>query len=113
MKATTEAVVRKHLETFLAKKGVKAIVADYDEDARLHGEAGTYRGKEEIGQFFTGFIASLPPGAIERFSLRSLRVDGEMAYITWSSGTEIPLGTDTFVVRDGLIVRQTFAMYSP
>jgi hypothetical protein len=111
MKTTTEAVVRKHLETFLEKKGVKAIVADYDENARLYGQTGRYQGKKEIGEFFTGFIASLPPGAIERFALTSMHVDGEMAYITWSSGSEIPLGTDTFVVRDGLIVQQTFAMH--
>jgi hypothetical protein len=30
--------------------------------------------------------------------------------ITWSAGTDVPLGTDTFVVRDGKIVSQTFAM---
>lgn len=50
--------------------------------------------------------------AIERFSLRSLRVGGDIAYITWSVGSAIPLGTDTFVVDNGKIVSQTFAMYA-
>jgi len=108
----TEAVVRNHLQAFVEKRGVAAILSDYDDDARFHSEARTYRGKSEIGQFFENFIASLPPGAAESFSLRTLRVDGEVAYITWSAGRDIPLGTDTFVVRNNRIVSQTFAMYA-
>ena len=107
----TEAVVRNHLQAFLEQKGLAAILSDYDKDACFHSEATSYRGKEEIGRFFANFIASLPAGAIERFSLRSLRVDGALAYITWSAGREIPLGTDTFLVQKGKIVSQTFAMY--
>ncbi len=37
---------------------------------------------------------------------------GEVAYIVWSAETAdnaYELGTDTFVVRDGKIVAQTFA----
>ena len=108
----TEAVVRNHLQAFVEKKGVAAILTDYDDNACFHSEARIYRGKHEIRGFFEDFIASLPPGAADRFSLRSLRVEGDLAYITWSAGREIPLGTDTFVVRYGKIVSQTFAMYA-
>ena len=109
---TTEAIVRNHLQSFVEQKGIDAILSDYDDNARFHSEARTYQGKQEIGDFFISFIASLPAGATERVSLRSLRVDGELAYITWSAGREIPLGTDTFVVRNGKIVSQTFAAYT-
>ena len=108
----TEAIVRNHLQAFVEQKGIDAILNDYDDNARFHSEARAYRGKREIGSFFTDFIASLPAGAPGRLSLRTLRVDGELAYITWSVGREIPLGTDKFVVRNGKIVSQTFAMYS-
>ena len=108
----TEAIVRNHLQAFVEQKGIDAILSDYDDNARFHSEARTYQGKQEIGNFFASFIASLPPGATDRFSLRTLRVDGELAYITWSAGREIPLGTDTFVVRNGKIVLQTFAAYT-
>jgi hypothetical protein len=100
--AVTETVVRNHLQAFLEQKGI----------ARFISEARIYQGKQEIRDFFTDFIGSLPAGAIDRFSLRSLRVDGNMAYITWSVGADIPLGTDTFVVGNGKIVSQTFAMYA-
>ena len=107
----TESVVRNHLQAFVEQKGVDAILRDYQDDARFLSEIRTYHGKREIRRFFETFIASLPPGGIERFSLRSLRVEGEIAYITWSVGGYAILGTDTFVVRDGKIVSQTFAMH--
>jgi hypothetical protein len=46
------------------------------------------------------------------FSVRSLRVDGNIVYITWSIGSDIPLGIDTFVVDHGKIVSQTFTLYA-
>lgn len=107
----TESVVRNHLQAFLEQKGVDAIVRDYDDDARVLSEVKTYHGRSEIRQFFEAFIASLPPDTIKRFSLRTLRSAGEIAYITWSAGNAIPLGTGTFIVRDGKIVTETFAMH--
>jgi len=108
----TETVVRNHLRAFLEQRGIPAMLNDYDEDARFYSEAKIYQGKQEIHGFFMDFIGPLPAGAIDHFSLRSLRVDGNIAYITWSAGRDIPLGTDTFVVDDGKIVSQTFAMYA-
>ncbi len=110
--AATESVVRNHLQAFVERKGVAAILSDYHDDARFYWEDRVYRGKQQIGEFFTGFIAALPAGALERFELRNLRVDGNLAYVTWDVGAHIPLGTDTFVVDDGKIVSQTFAMYA-
>lgn len=108
----TESVVRDHLRSFLEQRGVDAIVRDYDDAAVLVCENRTYEGPTEIRDFFTGFVGSLPPGTIERFALKCLRVEGELAYITWSAGNVVLLGTDTFVVRDGRIVAQTFAMHA-
>src|ERR1700712_974400 len=109
---STEAVVRNHLQAFLEQKGIAAILDDYDEHARFLSEARIYQGKAEIREFFIGFMGSLPIGAVDRFSLRSLRVDGDTAYITWSVGADIPMGTDPFLVSRGKIVAQTFAMYA-
>ncbi len=109
---TTETVVRGHLQAFLEQKGIDAILGDYNEEACFLCEEKTYSGKREIQNFFEQFMAGLPPQAIGRFALRTLRVAGDVAYITWSVGPELPLGTDTFVVREGKIVSQTFAMYS-
>jgi hypothetical protein len=109
---TTEAVIRRHLQTFLEQRGIPAILADYHADACLYSAARVHRGHREIGEFFAAFITSLPPNAYARFSLGSLRVDGDLGFITWSIGDDIPLGTDTFVVRGGKIASQTFAMHA-
>src|SRR3954453_18980787 len=110
--SVTESVVGNHLQAFLEQKGIAAILDDYDEDARFYSEARIYQGKREIHGFFMNFLGSLPAGGIEQFFLRSRRIDGNIAYITWSIGSHIPLGTDTFVVDNGKIVSQTFAMYA-
>jgi hypothetical protein len=46
------------------------------------------------------------------FSMDQQVVEGEIAYIRWSAETAdntYELGTDTFLVRDGKIVTQTFS----
>jgi ketosteroid isomerase-like protein len=106
----TETIVRHHLQTFVEQQDLDAILDDYADEACFLSEGRAYCGKPAIREFFEAFIAALPPQAIARFTLRSLRVQGDVAYITWSAGPELPLGTDTFVVRKGRIVAQTFAM---
>ena len=110
--AVTETVVRSHLQAFLERQSISAIMSDYDENARLFSEARLYQGKQEIHGFFLDFIGSLPPGAYETFYLKNLRADANIVYITWSIGNDVPLGTDTFVVDNGKIVSQTFAMHA-
>ncbi len=110
--SATETVVRKHLQAFVEQKGIAAILSDYDEDARFYSETKIYRGKQEINDFFVQFMDSLPVGAVDRFALKSLQIDGNLAYITWNVGDDIPLGTDTFFVDNGKIVSQTFAIYA-
>jgi ketosteroid isomerase-like protein len=106
----TETIVRHHLQAFVEQQGLDAILGDYADDACFLSADLAYCGKPAIRAFFEAFIAALPPQAITQFRLRSLRVQGDVAHITWSAGPELPLGTDTFVVRRGRIVSQTFAM---
>ena len=57
---------------------------------------------------FAGLFA---PGTYE-FTLEAERVEGEVAFITWHAtcaSFEIPLGVNTFLVRDGKIAVQTYA----
>jgi ketosteroid isomerase-like protein len=113
MSLTTELVVRRHVQAFAEQQGIDAILRDYAEDARLVSEDRIYLGKTEIREFFVALHAALPTEAVAGFALRCLRADGDLALITWSAGAHIPLGTDTFVVRDGKILSQTVAMHAP
>jgi ketosteroid isomerase-like protein len=106
----TERVIHQHLRAFLEGQGVDAILSDYHEDAVFLTPEAVYRGKPAVRAFFVGFLANLPAGAREDFKLRRIEVDGELGYIVWDLNGTVSLGTDTFIVHDGRIAQQTFAM---
>lgn len=87
---STEAVVRNHLRA--ATIGVDA----------------TYRGRAEIRRFFTALFKSLPAGFFETMKTNREEFVGDHAYLLWERKPLISQATDTFVVRDGKILFQTF-----
>jgi ketosteroid isomerase-like protein len=105
----TAEVVENHLRCFF-EKDLEGVLSDYSNEVVLFLPDGTRRGPEEIRPFFRTFFAEFAkPGA--RFTMRHQFVEGEYAYILWSAETQdnvYEAATDTFVVRDGKIVAQSF-----
>lgn len=108
---STEATLSHHLQAF--GEGVEAIMADYTPDSVLFTPDGPLRGLEPIRGFFDGFLRNSPPELLRAMTLVRQDVDGEVAYILWNAPPYIPLATDTFLVRNGKIVAQTFAVLAP
>lgn len=104
-------VINRHLQAFMTNQGVEAILRDYDEHAVLYAPDSVYRGVDEIRQFFKRFLDNLPEKGLQLFRMRTQEAHGEVGYIVWSVGEVIPLGTDTFVIKDGKIVHQTYAAH--
>jgi hypothetical protein len=89
-----------------------AIMADYAKDAVLITPEGTLKGQTQIRSLFTRIFASMFPPDKTELNLTRQVVEGEIAYILWSGSSpyyNALLGTDTFVIRNGKIVAQTFA----
>lgn len=108
---STESVVNHHLEAVMAGD-LDGIMSDYADDAVFFHQQGTAKGTAEIRSFVASMgdaLASLMPN----FEMITQDASGEVKYIVWKSGDAVPLATDTFVVRDGKIVAQTFAAYMP
>ena len=103
---STEAVLRNHLRS--ARSGVDAVMDDYTDRSVLVTDQATYRGRAEIRQFFTALFESLPSGFFDTMRMRREEVTGDFAYIVWDREPIISRATDTFVVRDGKILFQTF-----
>ena len=88
---------------------VEAIMAD---DAALITPEGTLKGPAQIRSLFAEIFANMFPADKTSLNLTKQVVEGEIAYILWSGNSTFynaPFATDTFVIRDGKIVAQTFA----
>jgi ketosteroid isomerase-like protein len=107
--ASTKDVVDRHLKCF-SEGDLNGILSDYAPGAVLFTSDGPLRGAEAIRPLFQALIVEFgKPGAV--FSMKRQFVEGDYAYILWTAETAdnvYELGTDTFVVRDGKIVAQSF-----
>ena len=108
---STEATLNHHLQAF--SESVDAIMLDLVPESVLFTPDGPLRGLEPIRAFFDGFLNSSPPELLAAVTLTRKDVIGDMAYIVWKAEPYIPLATDTFLVRDGKIIAQTFAALAP
>ncbi len=107
---STHAVIDSHLEAF-SRKRVDLVLRDYAEGSVLIAPQGTFRGLGEIERFFCEFVGGLPDGFLEAFKMRRQESDGELGHIAWEASPWVEFGTDTFVVRGGKIMMQTFAAF--
>jgi ketosteroid isomerase-like protein len=107
--SSTQAVVEHHLAAFFAND-LQGVVADYAPHAAMIVPAGVLRGVHEIRPLFQGLFAEFAkPGAT--FDLQQQEIEGDVAYIRWVADTPdntYEVGTDTFFVKHGKIVVQTF-----
>ena len=107
--ASTKDVVDRHLKCF-SERDLKGVLSDYAPGAVMFTQDGPLRGAEAMRPLFQALIAEFgKPGSV--FSMKQQFAEGDYAYILWSGETPdnvYELGTDTFVVRDGKIVAQSF-----
>ena len=108
--STTQYVLDQHLKSF-GENDLDGVLADYSSDAVLFTQGSPLKGSDAIKPFFQALVSEFDkPGA--SFSMREQRVEGDYAYILWSAETAdnwYEAATDTFVVRNGKIVAQSFA----
>jgi ketosteroid isomerase-like protein len=107
---TTEDVLDHHLDAF-GSQDLKATLEDYTDDSVIITNMGVFRGVDEIEGLFEGLYEEFaaPEASVV---VDQQTVEGEYAYIVWHGETpenDYEFCTDTFVVRDGTIHRQTFA----
>ena len=108
--ASTSEVLDRHLKSF-AEYDIDGILADYAADAVLFAPGGPLKGPDAIKPLFEALIAEFAkPGS--SFTMQLCSIDGDHAYILWTAETAdnwYEFATDTFVVRNGKIVAQSFA----
>lgn len=108
----TQAVLDHHLAAFGAGDADE-IAKDYSDASILINQQGVVVGQRAICDTFADIFAGVfAPGTYE-FTMDLTFVEGEAAYIVWHArcaNVDIVLGSDTFVIRDGKIAVQTYAV---
>jgi ketosteroid isomerase-like protein len=107
--ASTKDVLDNHLKAF-DEGDLNGVLSDYAPGAVFFTKDGALKGVDAIRPLFEALIAEFgKPGAT--FNMKQQLVEGDYAYILWTAKTAdnvYELATDTFVVREGKIVAQSF-----
>lgn len=110
-KQSTADVVDHHMTAF-GEQDMEGFLMHYTDDSYIVSNMGTYRGLDDLEAFAEQMFEEFSRDGVELI-YDSQTVVGDIAYTTWHGETPdnvYEFGTDTFVVRDGVIECQTFAM---
>lgn len=102
-------ILMHHLSSFL-NNDLKAVMSDYTNESVLITQDATYTGLTEIEGFFTGLIIYFPKQE-SIIELDKKEISDGLVYIVWHAITpslHVPLGSDTFIIKESRIYRQTF-----
>lgn len=106
----TREVLEHHWDAFKAND-LEETMKDYTEESVLVTPNATYSGLAEIRTNFVNAFKGFPRDSTQ-FTLNKSVVAKDIGYILWKAKTpafNLTYATDTFIIRDGKIVRQTFA----
>jgi len=106
----TQKVLDHHWVTFV-NNDLEGVMKDYSEESVLITPDATYRGLEEIRQNFINAFKAFPAKE-GKLTLNQSKVVNDVGYILWEADVptfQLSYATDTFIIRNGKIIRQTFA----
>ena len=108
--SVTEKVLKHHWDAFQAHD-LEETMADYTEESVLITPDRTYTGLTEIRENFVNAFAAFPRDSAT-LTLDKSVVSKDVGYILWKASTpkfNLTYATDTFIITDGKILRQTYA----
>ena len=112
LQATAQATLEHHLEAF-GKNDIDEIMDDFTEQSEVWTQEGAIKGLGAIRSFFT-YAFTLFPKDSTHLDIKQMIVNKNKAYIVWTAESAIinvPLGTDSFEIKDGKILWQSAAFH--
>lgn len=107
--AETKAVLEHHWEAF-KENDLEAVMADYTEESFLITPDTIYSGLKAIRENFIQAFEAFPRDQ-DPLTLKKAVVERDVGYIIWQASTsslDLRFATDTFIIRNGKIIRQTY-----
>jgi hypothetical protein len=108
--AKTKEIFDRHFKAFFAND-LDGIMVDYTDESILITPKQTRVGLAEIRKGFEGVFKAFPKDSTTS-EIINKTIKNDMAYIIWKvkgPKTELTFATDSFIIQNGKIVRQTFA----
>lgn len=103
-------LLQRHLNSF-KENNLEELIADFTNESVLITPDASFTGLEEIKGFFANLISFFPTHK-SSFELDKTVIHDELIYIVWHGKTpslEVLYATDTIIIKNGKIHRQTFA----
>jgi ketosteroid isomerase-like protein len=107
---STKDVIENHIRRF-REGNIKRVLDDFSPDAILLTPTGVLKGRGEIKELFQNLLAEFGKNGGSE-TVHTQVFEGNYAYLIWSGETAdnyYEFATDTFLVRQGKIVMQSFA----
>jgi ketosteroid isomerase-like protein len=111
-KEEIEAVMWEHINAG-GSGDMDKILSHYTDESIIIAPQGILQGLDTLPPFFTAWIESVTPELGATFEITHQHIRGDVAYIVWKMADYVPFATDTYIIRDGKIMIQTFAPYLP
>jgi len=106
----TKEIFDRHWKAF-GENDLEGIMADYAEESILITPDETRSGLAEIRSGFEGAFKMFPKDSTT-FQIVKTVIKNDIAYVIWKAKTpkfELGFATDSFIIRNGKIIRQTYA----
>jgi ketosteroid isomerase-like protein len=108
--AKSKEIFDRHFKAF-RENDLDAIMADYADEAVLITPDTTYVGSAAIRKGFEGAFQMFPKDSTTYQVVKTV-IKNDLAYVIWNSKSPklaLTYATDSFVIQDGKIIRQTYA----
>ncbi len=83
---------------------------DYTDSSVLRSPEQTFHGMAEIRAFFQAAISGPMFAMVQAITPIRQDIHEDTAYVVWKSDPMINLGSDTFFIKGGKILAQTFVL---
>ena len=93
----------------LSGENVDAIVGHYADDAILFTQEGSFRGGAELHRYFTEHLRTRSRDRVNTFEILQHAIVDNTVYVLWRAEPYVAFASDSYVVRNGRIVLQTWA----
>lgn len=103
-------VLQNHLNSF-SDNDLEQLMTDYSDQSVLITQEASYKGLGQIKSYFSELITHFPKNQ-STFELDKLVISEDLVFIIWhanSATVEVPFATDTIIIQEGKILKQTFA----